>query len=165
MSNAGVVAFAFGSPADIPPNRRLARIALKASREFGGPIFTQRDIRFLPGEVDVEYVPEELGHPPPTLRLARAAVDWVIRRRIAELFVVAALPHLDRCLRDLRFAVDERVEGVAVFPVDPRALGEEEGSWFCPESVQRRTRSPETWRRRENVLWRMPLSLYARLAS
>ncbi|MFH0712583.1 MAG: hypothetical protein V2A55_01900 [Candidatus Jorgensenbacteria bacterium] len=166
--NAGIVAFAFGAPADIPSNRCLARIAEKASRTFDAPIFTQRDIRFLPGAVDAEYVEEDLDHPPPTLRIARSAVDWVIRRKIGDLFVVAATPHLDRCLRDTKVAVAERGsagEGITVFPVDPDAFGEGDGPWFCPESAQPRTRSSKAWWRREGVVRRMPPHIYRLVAS
>ncbi|HXF43974.1 MAG TPA: hypothetical protein VNK70_00670 [Candidatus Paceibacterota bacterium] len=163
MKTTGVVAFAFGVPETILSNRRIAEIASKNARELNGRVYTQLDIR-IEDDVPVEYTEEEPGNPPPTLRIARGAVQWAKRRGLTELWVVAAKPHLWRALRDLQQAVRE--DGVQI---EVRVCKEieryPEDSWFCPDSVQKRVRSREAWNKRECIIKLMPFFVYKRVAS
>ena len=149
-------------PDTIRPNQRIAEIASKKARELNGEIYTQLDIRIGEG-VPVEYTKEEPGNPPPTLRIARGAVQWAKRHRFTELWVVAAKPHLWRALRDVQQAVRE-VEA----QIEVRACKEIEqypkDSWFCPDSTQNRVRSREEWDKRERILKLIPFFLYKRVA-
>ncbi|MCI0557032.1 MAG: hypothetical protein MN733_00940 [Nitrososphaera sp.] len=164
MKTAGVVAFAFGVPDTIRSNRRIAEIASRKARELnGGSVYTQLDIRVEEG-VQVEYTQEEPGNPPPTLCIARGAVQWAKRLGLTELWVVAAKPHLWRALRDVQQAVREdgaRIEVRVCEEVEQYP----EDSWFCPDSTQDRVRSREAWDKRENILKLMPFFVYKRVAS
>ncbi len=163
MRTTGVVAFAFGVPETILSNRRIAEIASKKARETSGRVYTQIDIRVEEG-IPVEYTEEEPGNPPPTLRIARGAVQWAKRHGLTELWVVAAKPHLWRALRDVQQAVRE-----AEVQIEVRVCKEIEqypkDSWFCPDSAQDRVRSREAWDKRENIVKLMPFFVYKRVAS
>lgn len=109
------------------------------------------------------YTEEEQGSPPPTLRIARGAVSWAERLKLEELWVAAAEPHLWRCERDLKYARDEVGSEIDIYICeDIRKYPEDE--WFCPESEQRHTRSPEDWWKRERKLKKMPMFFYKRAA-
>lgn len=163
MKTAGIVAFAFGAPETIRSNQRIAEIVSKKARELDAPVYTQLDIRVAPG-VHVEYTSEEPGNPPPTLRIARGAVQWAKRNRFTELWVVAAKPHLWRALRDVSRAIRENGAKIEV-----RACKEieqySEDSWFCSNSTQERVRSREVWDKRERVLKLIPFFVYKHMAS
>jgi|SRR3989344_623184 len=166
----GVVAFAFGVPSTILSNQNIAWIAWRKARELGALVFTQRDVdvnaNFQICSVDVDHVREESDNPPPTLRIAREAVRWAKQRGVTELYVVAAEPHLRRCVRDLMEA-DRELNGVYTLPII--FCGEisrvSDNDWFCSESTQERTRSRKAWNRRERILRMMPFWLYKRVAS
>jgi len=163
LKTAGIVAFAFGVPETILANRRIAEIASKKAQELNAPMYTQLDVRVEPG-IQVEYTEEEPGNPPPTLRIARGAVQWAKSRRLTELWVVAAKPHLWRALRDVQQAVREdgmRIEVRVCKEVEQYS----EESWFCPDSTQERVQSREAWDKRERVLKLMPFFVYKRVAS
>jgi hypothetical protein len=163
LGTAGVVAFAFGAPETILPNWRIAEIASGKARELNAQVYTQLDIRVGEG-VPVEYTEEEPGNPPPTLRIARGAVQWAKRLGFTELWVVAATPHIWRALRDVQSAVREA--GVRLEVYACKGIGQySEDSWFCSDSVQDRTRSREAWDKRENILKLMPFFIYKRVAS
>lgn len=70
----GIVAFAFGAPGRILSNRLIAGIASRKARELGATVYTQFDVLVEP-EIKVEYISENPGNPPPTLRIARGAVQ------------------------------------------------------------------------------------------
>ena len=163
MKTVGVVAFAFGAPKTIRSNRRIAKIAFKNARKFNGLVYTQLDICVDEG-IPVEYTKEEPGNPPPTLRIARGAVQWAKRNRLTKLLVVAAEPHLWRALRDVRQAVRE--DGVRI---EVRVCEEIEqypkDSWFCLDSTQERVRSWKAWNKREIILQLMPFFFYKLVAS
>ena len=154
----GIVAFAFGTPETILANRRIAEIASNKARELNSRVYTQLDIRIEDG-VKVEYAKEKPGNPPPTLRIARGAVQWAKRYRLTELLVVAAKPHLWRALRDLRRAVRE-----AGTPIEVQACPEinsyPEVSWFCLDSTQDRVRTRGAWNKRERILKLLPFFIY-----
>jgi len=163
LKTTGVIAFAFGVPETILSNRRIAEIASKKAREINGQVYAQLDIRVEEG-IPVEYTKEEPGNPPPTLRIARGAVQWAKRHGLTELWVVAAKPHLWRALRDVQRAVREdgaRIEVRVCKEVEQYP----EDSWFCPYSTQDRVRSREAWDKRERILKLMPFWLYKLVAS
>lgn len=163
MNHTDVVAFAFGVPADILSNRRIAAIASKKAKEFGAPVYTQLDVRVEPG-IKVSYTEEKPGNPPPTLRIARDAVHWARRRGITRLWVVAAKPHLRRAVRDLEYVIYETNARLKVRPCEEIELYPEE-EWFCSDSTQPRTNSAKAWRSRERILQRLPMFVYKLVAS
>lgn len=163
----GIIAFAFGVPSTTLPNRRIGAIASAKAYTLCAPVFTQRDVPIWE-EVSTEYVAEIPGEPPPTLRIARAAVEWAQTRGIGTLWVAAAHntggSHLNRCLRDLRYAVRETGHRMTVrvcediFPYPRR-------EWFSKSSIQPRTQSLGSWWSRELLARLLPMWLYKRVAS
>ncbi len=163
MKNAGIVAFSFGVPETIRSNYQIAEIASWRAQEFDLPVYTQHDVRIGPG-IRVAYTEEEPDNPPPTLRLARGAVQWAKGIGLTELLVVAAKPHLRRALRDLKKAVREAGAMIEVHyctEIERYSAS----SWFCPDSTQDRVRSRWAWYQRELILRFMPFWLYKRVAS
>ena len=112
----------------------------------------------------MEYTDEESGNPPPTLRIARGAIQWAKRYRLTELWVVAAKPHLWRALLDVEKAILEDGARIKVY-VCKKIEQYPEDSWFCPDSTQDRVQSREAWNRRENILKLIPFFIYKRVAS
>ena len=158
---AGIVAFAFGVPASVHSNMLIARVASQKARELVAPVFTQLDVGIDP-DVEVFHIIERLGEPPPTLKIAKEAVQWAVEIGIRQLWVVAAKPHLWRCLRDLKQAACEEgikidvCEEIEKYPAD---------EWFCDDSTQERTRSRKAWERRERILKCLPFFIYKCIAS
>jgi len=160
----GIVVFAFGAPATILSNRLIAQISLQKAYEFKAPIYTQFDIGILiESKIKIKYTDEKLGNPPSTFRIARGAVQWAKQRKFRKLLVVAAKPHLHRCLRDIGYAIHE--SGVQI---DILACKEveyySEDIWFSPASKQRHTRSQRVWNWREKIIGVIPMFLYKFLA-
>lgn len=186
----GIVAFAFGVPHSTLANQRIAETARyevwrqerearyqgflqESSLEIHCQIFTQRDVQFnvriertsieVLSAGDITYIEEEPDGPPPTLRIARGAVEWAKQRRIGRLWVVAAKPHLWRCVRDLEYAICEADAHIKV------SVGEEIKQslgkwWFDPGSTQKRVHSFWRWWPREIILRLMPMAIYKRVA-
>lgn len=163
MRKSGVVAFAFGVPSSTRTNLRIARIAMERALIEMAPIYTQRDIA-IDSDFPVEYIEDDQGNPPPTLRIARGAVIWAKRLGIEELWVACASPHLLRCKRDLRYAIRESGANIVVL-VCPGVWDHPEEEWYSPESTQPRVRSREAWRKRERIIELMPMFLYKWWAS
>jgi hypothetical protein len=161
MPHAGIVAFAFGVPANTRINTRIAQITETYAGRFGLPIFTQRDLTLDAG-FDITRV-EEQESPASTLAIARGAVAWARIRQAETLWVIAALPHLWRCQRDLRIAGEEAQYGI-VQRVPREIVSSEYMSWFDPTSTQKRVRSFQQWIVRESILHVLPFSLYAKVA-
>lgn len=161
MKIAGIVAFAFGAPETIHSNQCIARIASWLARELNAPVYTQLDVRVEPG-VEVKYT-NEPDNPPPTLRIARGAVQWAKQRGFRELWIVAAKPHLWRALRDIEQAVREAGGEIKV-RVCREIERHPENLWFCPDSTQERVRSRGAWDKREKVIKLMPFFIYKRVA-
>jgi len=163
MAKQGVVAFAFGVPATILSNRRIAEMASKKARELGALVYTQRDVQVGSG-ISVYYIEERPGNPPPTLRIARGAVKWAQERELKELWIACAMPHLRRCERDLRYAIIEAGAKVKMrFCLE--IIRYPEGSWYCPDSTQKRVRSQKDWMGKERILMLMPMFFYKLVAS
>lgn len=160
----GIVAFGFGVPSTIYSNCCIAQIASQKARELNVPVYTQLDVRVERG-IEVKYINEELGNPPPTLRIARGAVQWAKKRGLKVLLIVAAQPHLWRCERDLIRAIKEAGAQIAVRVCFKEIKRYPEDSWYCPDSTQPRTRSPKSWWGRERILQLMPFFFYKLVAS
>lgn len=184
----GIVAFAFGAPHSTFANWRIAEMARyevwrqeqESSLEIHAQIFTQRDIQFDPlgpqndprdertlvevQSVEVTYIEGESDCPPSTLRIARGAVKWAKQRGIRKLWVVAAKPHLWRCVRDLKYAIREADAHIEVFVY--QGIKEIPGDkWFYPlGSTQKRVQSFWKWWPREIILRLMPMGIYKRVA-
>lgn len=159
MAKAGVVAFAFGVPSTIRSNRRIGQIASRKARELGAPVYTQFDVLVGDG-IKTYYTEEQPGNPPPSLRIARGAVQWARRNFLDEFWVVAAKPHLWRCVRDLNRAIGETNDLAARVRVCDEIEQFPEAEWFCSDSTRERTRSREAWDKRERILKLMPFFLY-----
>lgn len=165
MAKMGIVAFAFGVPYTIRSNRHIAEIALKNAQEFNAPVYTQDDVYFsFQLRIKVEYTEEEIGNPPPTLRIARGAIRWAKRSGFTQLWVVAAEPHLWRVLRDLRLSADEAGSQIDICTSN-EIFKYRKDSWFCPDSIQEWTRSRKAWNKRERILRLLPFFIYKRIAS
>lgn len=164
VTRSGVVAFAFGVPDTIRSNRSIAFVATFKARQLNAPIYTQADVKIFDPSVVVFHTSEKPNSPPPTLRIARGAVQWANQCRFTELWVVAAKPHLWRAERDLRQAVHEAGGGIIV-RVCEEIEQYPERDWFCSDSTQERTQSQKAWDGRERVLKVMPFFIYKRVAS
>ena len=167
MEKVGVVAFAFGTPYTTVANRRIAAIASKKARELNCQVYTQFDVR-VEKDIEVKYTEEEFGNPPPTLRIARGAVNWAIQNGINQLMIVAAKPLIWRATRDIQEAIFE-AEAEVKIEIGSEVCQEiylyNVGSWFCPESTQDRVRSRRKWNKRERILRILPFFIYKRVAS
>ena len=162
MKKIGIVAFGFGVPWTILSNQRIAQIASQKAMELNAPVYTQLDIRIESG-IEVKYTVEEPGNPPPTLRIARGAVQWAKQQGFEELWIVAAKPQLWRALRDVEQAVREAGEKIEVHACKEIEQYPED-SWFCPDSTQPRTQSRKAWNKREKILKLLPFFLYKHVA-
>jgi hypothetical protein len=158
MERPGTAAFAFGAPKHLLSNQRIGLMVGQMANEYGAPAHIQRDIPVDYG-VDVTYTEEIAGNPPPTLRIARSAVSWALRRDRSEIWIACAKPHLWRCKRDLLYAIEEArvMLNVRVCP-EVELWPEEE--WYCPESILTCARSRKAWRQRERILEWTPMPLY-----
>ncbi len=164
MEMVGIVAFAFGAPDTIRSNQWIAQIASQKARELNAPVYTQNDVQVESG-IEVKYTDEEPGNPPPTLRIARGAIQWAKQQGFRELWIAAAKPHLWRCKRDLVQAAREARVQITVRICCKEIELFFENEWFCPDSTQPRTRSRKNWQDRERVLKLMPFFLYKLIAS
>lgn len=162
MKKVGIVAFAFGVPHDIEPNKIIAEITSEKARESRASVYTQSDIKVDP-DIRVEYIGEDESKPPSTLRMAKDAVAWAQERGISTLYVAAAEPHLWRCIRDLTYAITEGKVQIQV-EICEKIKQYPEKVWYCKNSLQVRTQSKTKWRVREFILELMPMSLYAKIA-
>ena len=157
----GVVAFAFGTPATIEPNMRIATMAMQRSNLSEGRIFTQRDVP-ISRHFAVNYITEPDEGPPPTLRIARWAVKMAADFQIDVLWIACAEPHVWRCKRDMRYAIQEAGAAITLM-LCPEARTK--GGWFCSESTLPRTQNIDAWRKRERILEMLPMFVYTRVAN
>lgn len=160
----GIVAFAFGAPAKIRSNASISLIVARKAAELKAPVFTQQDVQIIRSGIEVIYVKEKPGDPPPTLRIARIAVRWAREQGIRELWIIAAGPHVWRCERDLKYAVSEVNALIKVRVCKEIKQNREIDPWYCRDSSQSRTRSFFNWWSREAILRLMPMFLYKRIA-
>lgn len=158
---AGIVAFSFGFPDTIAANLEIALMADREAKARFAPILTQREVRMH----DAEYVDADGPQgPTPTLRMCRKAVQWAHSRGLDELVIVAAQPHLWRCIRDMKYAVREVNFDIAVSDSD-LIYGVAPENWFRGDSEQWCTNNRIAWYLRDTILRIMPMCIYARIAS
>lgn len=159
----GIVAFAFGIPSSIEPNRRLAKLAAEKARSLNARVYTQQDVMPLPVGIEVELTEENYPKRVPTLRIARGSVRWAKQQGISELWVCAAKPHIARATRDLKFAVCEANASISV-KVCEGICRDASYHWFCAHSGQLDTRFAPLWYIRDGILRHMPMRLYSFIA-
>jgi hypothetical protein len=162
LNSSAVLAFAFGVPGTIRSNQQIAQIAMQYARQLEAPVYTQLDVCIETG-IEVVRIAEKPGDPPPTLRIARGAIQWAIQRGFNTLWIVAAKPQLWRAIRDVTEAVREAGVKIEIHAC-PEIEQYPADSWFCPESTQPRVRSRKEWDNRERILKLMPFWLYRRIA-
>ena len=160
------VAFAFGVPSNTEANQRIAKIALGIDIPSYPGIYTQRDINIDAikelcnrDRMQVTYTPERPGYPPPTLRLARGAVNWAIANSVTTLYIACAYPYLWRCRRDLNIAIKEKGANIKVKLCFGTQLSYKASNWF-------NTRDEKYFCYiHEAILRIMPVWLYKKIAS
>jgi len=145
----GVAVFPFGS---LPQNRSniiLGRIASKWAETNNAEVITQQKIIIRKG-VETTYI----DYPnPSTIRISYEVVDWIKARNIENLCIVAANPHIARCMRDLQYLFIK----TRYYPkiICPEELGDyPEYIWF-----QNKT-SEKKWKIRESILLNFPIEIY-----
>lgn len=137
----GFVAFGFGEPADLKPNREIARWGILLARAVDATVvITDRDVS--PHLSGAGIVVKEIDptRVPTTWRLAASAIAEAKNQRLTTLYVVAAPCHIWHCLRDLRWAaLDQGIEVILVAkPIEARHQYDHAATtWF--------TRSPLFW--------------------
>jgi hypothetical protein len=156
----GIVALAFGTPAEIQANRQIASAAVGDAGFYNVKhIYTQPDIKIEVQGLSVEYIEEQPGKPSPTLRIARGAVQWALRMGFNKLLLEAAPDHQWRVLRDFRKAVAEAGAAIDVALSQSPDNFFTEDSWYG-DSTQPRTQSREAFMKRETKLQKAPWWLY-----
>ena len=161
----GVFAFAFGVDCVIMSNVAIAKRAAHAAEYFDAMVFTQLDVHLM--GVSVEYFkPVVPGVYLSTLDLSRWMAKRAKEERLTEIRIVAAQPHVWRCLRDVRAALRaERLNIlVSVYEFSDDSY-QHSDIWFCPESEQWYTRTPLAWWCREIILRCLPFGLYSWVTS
>jgi len=155
----GILAFAFGAPKTILANQLIAQIATQKAYELKAPIYTQLDIQIKDKNVKVDFIKEQVSKRPSTLKISEKAIQWAENKNITDLWIVAASPHLWRCARDVSYIVDKKnlkinihlCKKINIYP---------ESSWFCINSIQKRTQSKKNWKRRERIIRLIPFYIY-----
>jgi hypothetical protein len=163
LEKLGIVVFSFGVPYDILSNLRIAVFARLEAEWFNAGIYTQKDIQIekREPEIPVTYTKEEPGNPPPSLRIARGAIQWAKDLGLSKILVIAAKPHIWRCARDLKYAAKEAGISIEIEKFKPILQFK---CWFDSESTQERVHSARNWWPREIILRLMPMFIYKRIA-
>ncbi len=165
----GIVAFAFGMPFSIPANEAIHDVACGAAHIMNAPVFTQLDCGIMNPHVPngVWILPQipDTNPPPPTLRIARFAAAKAKELGLTELHVVAAPPHIWRCMRDMRMAMKETCLDATLSACGQDIFLEEHSPsyWFYAKGEQYCTRYRWWWTIRDAILFFTPLWLYKRI--
>jgi hypothetical protein len=157
----GIVVFSYGFPNEITANKTLSEIAVAHAKRLEILILTQREVT-IPGAQYVDQYHGQGAHP--TLRVARKAVMWAHILKMDYLWVVAMPPHMWRCLRDLKYAIEESGFDIKIRSID-QALEIPYEKWFSGDSQQWYTKTATRWYTRETLLKLMPMRLYTMIAS
>lgn len=164
MNKNCIVAFAFGTGRNIPPNQELRRIASVRAKELNASVYTQQDIEPVQG-IEFIYTQEVSGKVPSTLDIARNAVSWAKAQDVTDLYIVCAKPHMIRCLRDLKYAASHSGADKKIsVHICPEIYDYPENFWYCKDSGQIRTQTKTAFVPRETILTLMPMWLYIRVA-
>lgn len=161
----GIIVFAFGRPHTLDCNKHLASRAQSLAWDPDiKSIFTQRDISIenIRQAVVIQYV-DECERPPSTLFMAEKSLEWAKKHGLKKVYILAALPHKWRCLRDAKKVFHH--SGVEVeFAHNFDAPFHLKQPWFNKNSMQLRTRSSWSWWPREALLRMLPFFIYKRVA-
>lgn len=168
MSKAVILAFAFGAPKTMAPNKRVAGKASYLSRYYyhnTAPIFTQKDVPvksenieviFAENLVDKKYVS--------SFDIIRIFVKEAKKRKWEEVYLVAAPQHWHRCRRDLKKILAEENLKMKIF-FDLSGWPWPKSVCYDENSTQWWTRSPSRWWPYEITLRLLPWRLYKIIVS
>ena len=108
MTKKVILAFAFGAPENIRPNRLIAHRTTYLSLPGGADIFTQKDVPLdQMSPIFAENATAKKGYLS-TLNIVQSFVNWIIvlsargEKEWNECIIVAAPQHQWRCRRDLK---------------------------------------------------------------
>jgi len=96
--------------------------------------------------------------------LARGVVQLSVQNGYNEIWIVAAKPHLWRCIRDLNEAIREYNTNIKI-KICEEIYKYSANEWFCKDSKQTRTRSQFNWWIREVIIKLIPFSIYKKIAN
>jgi len=153
----GIITFAFGRPSSLPSNVLLSQYTQMYAKQHSAPTFTQYDIKIQTGEVTTTA-----GAVPTTRIIAKRAAKWVRKNNFETIYIVAARPHLRRCIRDIK----KECRSINVSPkiiVIPEIYRTPNTTWFHKQSIQWHTRNAFLWWLRETCLLSLPYTLYKRI--
>jgi len=164
-----ILAFAFGAPENIKPNRLIAHRVnyLSLPDKWGVDIFTQKDVPLdQMNPIFAENVTAKKGYFS-TLNVVQAFVNWIIVSSIrgeewSECIIVAAPQHQWRCCRDLKKVSKERGLTMKMKIIIDDEL--EFKNMYDKYSHQWWTRSWWQWWLREIPLRLLPWWLYKKIA-
>ena len=103
--------FSFGSARTALSNVTLGTLAIEQASQGTSHMYAHPNVpvRHIVEPINITEPP---GWNMSTLNMARMAIRWAKRNKFDQLVVVAAKPHLWRCVRDLRVAAREaRADG------------------------------------------------------
>ena len=161
-----ILAFSFGAPKNIRPNRLIAHRATYLSLSGNTDIFTQKDIPLdQMNPIFAENVSAKKDYFS-TLDVVQSFVNWIIISSIRgekeiwkECIMVAAPQHQWRCCRDLKKTLKEHGLTMEIFVDD----GLEFEDMYDKYSHQSWTRSKWKWWLREIPLRLLPWWLYKKM--
>jgi len=153
MKGVGIIAFPFGEIGE----KVIGRITEEIAKKLDIPVFAHEHVHL---DLDIKKVTrfyEDLDNPSTTLRMVRAALRWAKENEITSLWLVAGRPHIYRCKRDLELEARDVGLGIKIF--------------MCEEIEKYRTRMwfqsvffEAWWLIREQILLKLPWSLYKKVA-
>lgn len=158
MKKTGIITFAFGKPKTLEANKLIARLAIEYSKINNAPILLQKDIPIDNG--NITHVTEFEDMPPPTYTIAKDAIPWIINNNLSKVIIIAAEPHIDRCVRDVEKLL---IKNSLTTEVTCLTVENYHG-WFDKKSTQKRTQSYGSWWFREFILMNMPFVLYEKIS-
>lgn len=149
------VILAFGFSREGEANQHIAISAKVCLRKYEIPIFTQNDVAQHLSDVRPIIVVEEGKRYLSTLGIVLAFITLAQKRGWKRVFVVAAPPHIWRCVRDLQKM------GFEVF--DDRFYFQtayQKSFWYNRKDSQPWVRGPLRWWLREIILRVLPWKVY-----
>ncbi len=168
-----IFAFAFGAPWHTPQNIVIAREATRLAIKFNALVVTQDDVNIKDTRVRTSYVYRKQGHLSTLDIVERAVINLEQGEYSVELereegkpvkdlmvSVVAGLPHIGRCVRDIKKMGFTRIrKAEKPFREFPRSF------WYSELSTERDTHSWGGWWKGEVVLRAMPFWIYGRITA
>lgn len=169
MAREVVLAFAFGAPYSIVPNKTIGKRAIFFSQHFDADIFTQKDVPAT-GSDKCEWVTyiEDLNPEKKyvsTLDIVKSFIETAKKKGWKKVIVVATPQHKERCYRDLRKSIKEENSEIPIMQITLDDCSDLLKNWYDKNSTQWWTRSCLWWWLREIPLRLMPWRLYKKIAS